>query len=68
MQEICTYGSVRGAPGNRRSYRDPCIEKCPTSETLLMGYTFSCRASCDCLGRPQYLAMRCGAAANKISS
>ncbi len=22
MQEICTYGSVRGVPGNRHSYRD----------------------------------------------
>jgi hypothetical protein len=22
MQQSCTYGSVRGAPGNRRSYRD----------------------------------------------
>jgi len=23
MQEICLYGSVRGASGNRRPYRDP---------------------------------------------
>lgn len=22
MQQSCTYGSVRGVPGNRRSYRD----------------------------------------------
>jgi hypothetical protein len=22
MQQFCTYGSVRGAPGNRRPYRD----------------------------------------------
>ena len=22
MQQSCTYGSVRGAPGNRLSYRD----------------------------------------------
>jgi len=22
MQQYCTYGSVRGAPGDRRSYRD----------------------------------------------
>jgi hypothetical protein len=22
MQQSCTYGSVRGAPGNRRPYRD----------------------------------------------
>jgi len=26
MQEICTYGSVRGVPGNRHSYRDKGVE------------------------------------------
>jgi hypothetical protein len=25
MQQYCTYGSVRGAPGNRRSYRDKTL-------------------------------------------
>ena len=25
MQQSCTYGSVRGAPGNRRSYRDKTV-------------------------------------------
>ena len=24
MREYCSYGSVRGAPGNRRPYRDMC--------------------------------------------
>ena len=25
MQQFCTYGSVRGAAGNRRPYRDPLM-------------------------------------------
>ena len=31
MQQFCTYGSVRGAPGNRRPYRD----KSPSSHEFL---------------------------------
>lgn len=27
MQEICTYGSVRGVPGNRHSYRDKGLRR-----------------------------------------
>ena len=28
MQQFCKYGSVRGAAGNRRPYRDPQIMRC----------------------------------------
>jgi hypothetical protein len=27
MQQSCTYGSVRGASGNRRSYRDKTLSE-----------------------------------------
>ena len=27
MQQFCKYGSVRGAAGNRRPYRDPYLLK-----------------------------------------
>ena len=28
MQQSCTYGSVRGASGNRRPYRDKTLSAC----------------------------------------
>jgi hypothetical protein len=32
MQQSCTYGSVRGAPGNRRPYRDNSVTNTSTKE------------------------------------
>ena len=48
MQQSCTYGSVRGVPGNRRSYRDnPDVNfQLPTS--LLSGSMFGPYSSLIC--------------------
>jgi hypothetical protein len=39
MREFRSYGSVRGAPGNRRPYRDPSI------------HWIACQLACPVLGR-----------------
>ena len=34
MQQSCTYGSVRGAAGDRRPYRDEAIFLTPTKASM----------------------------------
>jgi hypothetical protein len=37
MQQFCKYGSVRGAAGNRRPYRDPAFFPGPISPHVANG-------------------------------